>query len=93
MGEAGGARGAVTSRIPRYSLLATRYFPVTPNPGPRPVAALGCFVLFAFGLISVVVLGASLSDTALTIILALVFVALILAFVRIVFRQRPPPHE
>jgi hypothetical protein len=47
-------------------------------------------VLFAFGLISIVVLGASLSDTALTIILALVFVALILTFVRIVFRQRPP---
>jgi hypothetical protein len=66
---------------------------VTPNPGPRPVAALGCFVLFAFGLISVVVLGASLSDAALTIILAAFFVALILVFVRIVFRQRTPPEK
>jgi hypothetical protein len=63
---------------------------VTPNPGPRPVAALGCFVPFAFGMISIVVLGATLSDAALTIILALVFVALILAFVRIVFRAKPP---
>jgi hypothetical protein len=47
-------------------------------------------VLFAFGLISVVVLGASLSDAALTVILAAVFVALILTFVRIVFRAKPP---
>jgi hypothetical protein len=88
MGE---TRGAIfATNTTRYSLLVTRYFPVTPNPGPRPVAALGCFVLFAFGLISVVVLGATLSDAALTIILALVFVALILAFVRIVFRAKPP---
>jgi hypothetical protein len=73
-----------------HSWLIAHCFPMTPNPGPRPVAALGCFVLFAFGLISVVVLGASLNDAALTILLAAIFVALILAFVRIVFRQRPP---
>ncbi len=87
MREARNGGGTVVSH---YSLLVTRYFPVTPNPGPRPFAALGCFILFAFGLISVVVLGASLNDAAITIILALLFVALILAFVRIVFRQRPP---
>lgn len=63
---------------------------MSPNPTPRPVATLGCFVLFAFGLISIVVLGASLSDIALIGALALVFVVLILTFVRIVFRQRPP---
>jgi hypothetical protein len=66
---------------------------VTPNPGPRPVAALGCFVLFVFGLLSIVVLGASLNDAALIILLAAIFVALILAFVRIVFRAKPPPNE
>lgn len=63
---------------------------MSPNPAPRPAATLGCFVLFAFGLMSVVVLGASLSDVALIGVLALVFVALILTFVRIVFRSRPP---
>jgi len=63
---------------------------VTPNPGPRPFAALGCFVLFLFGLLSVVVLGASLNQLALIIILAALFVALILLFVRIVFRGMPP---
>ncbi len=63
---------------------------MTPNPAPRPAATVGCFVLFAFGLISVVVLGASLNDVALIAILALLFVALILTFVRIVFRRRPP---
>ncbi len=65
--------------------------PVTPNPAPRPIATIGCFVLFAFVLISTVVLGASLNDLALIIILTLVFVALILTFVRIVFRGKPPP--
>lgn len=64
---------------------------MTPNPAPRPVATIGCFVLFAFVLISVVVLGASLNDLALIIILALVFVVLILTFVRIIFRGNPPP--
>ena len=64
---------------------------MTPNPAPRPAATIGCFVLFAFGLISVVVLGASLNDVALIIILALLFIVLILTFVRIVFRSRPPP--
>ncbi len=64
---------------------------MTPNPGPRPVAALGCFVVFVFGLLSVVVLGASLNDAALIVILAAVFVALILLFVRIVFRGGGPP--
>jgi hypothetical protein len=64
---------------------------VTPNPGPRPVAALGCIVLFIFGLLSIVVLGASLSDIALIVVLAALFVALTLAFVRIVFRSKPPP--
>jgi hypothetical protein len=64
---------------------------MSPNPAPRPAATLGCFVLFAFGLMSIVVLGASLSDVALIGVLALVFVALILTFVRIVFRHRPPP--
>ncbi|MDQ2786540.1 MAG: hypothetical protein M3Y58_16230, partial [Chloroflexota bacterium] len=68
----------------------TPLFPMTPNPAPRPVATLGCFVLFAFGLISIVVLGASLNDVALIVILTLVFVALILILVRIVFRHRPP---
>lgn len=63
---------------------------MTPNPGPRPVAALGCFALFMFGLLSVVVLGASLNDVALIVILAALFVALILLFARIVFRNRPP---
>lgn len=63
---------------------------MTPSPGPRPVAALGCSVLFIFGLLSVVVLGASLNDVALIVVLAALFVALILAFVRIVFRNRPP---
>lgn len=66
---------------------------MTPNPAPRPVATIGCFILFAFVLISFVVLGASLNDLALIIILTLLFVVLILTFVRIVFRQRPPPHE
>ncbi len=61
---------------------------MTPNPAPRPAATLGCFVLFAFGLISIVVLGASLNDVALIIILTLVFIALILILVRIVFRHR-----
>jgi hypothetical protein len=64
---------------------------MTPNPAPRPAATVGCFVLFAFGLISVVVLGASLNDVALIALLTLLFVALILTFVRIVFRRRPPP--
>ncbi|MGI8691007.1 MAG: hypothetical protein ACR2M3_20700 [Thermomicrobiales bacterium] len=63
---------------------------MTPNPAPRPVATLGCFVLFAFGLISIVVIGASLNDVALIITLTLVFVALIFTLVRIVFRHRPP---
>ncbi len=64
---------------------------MTPNPAPRPVATLGCFVLFAFGLISVVVLGASLNNAALIVILTLVFVVLILTLVRIVFRGKFPP--
>lgn len=63
---------------------------MSPNPAPRPAATLGCFVLFAFGLMSIVVLGASLSDLALIGVLALIFVALILMLVRIVFRHRPP---
>lgn len=75
---------------PRYSLLATRSLPVTPSPGPRPFAALGCFVFFIFGLLSVVVLGASLNQVALIVILAALFVALILLFVRIIFRGTPP---
>jgi hypothetical protein len=66
---------------------------MSPNPAPRPAATLGCFVLFAFGLMSIVVLGASLSDVALLGVLALVFVALILTFVRIVFRRRPPDRR
>ncbi len=66
---------------------------MAPNPAPRPIATLGCFVLFAFGLISIVVLGASLNDVALIIILTLVFVALILTLVRIVFRHRPPNSQ
>ncbi len=64
---------------------------MTPSPGPRPAVALGCFALFIAALFSVVVLGASLNDAALTVLLALVFVALILLLVRIVFRTRPPP--
>jgi hypothetical protein len=64
---------------------------MTPNPAPRPAATIGCFVLFAFVLISVVVLGASLNDLARIIILALIFVVLILTFVRIIFRGNPPP--
>lgn len=60
---------------------------MTPNPGPRPVAAIGCFVVFIFTLMSVVVLGASLNDLALIILLAVVFVALILALVRILYRR------
>lgn len=79
------------SRIARCSLLVTRSIPVTPNPAPRPAATIGCFVVFVFGLLSVVVLGASLNDVALIVLLAVVFVALILLFVRIVFRDRPPP--
>lgn len=75
---------------PRCSLLIAHCCPVTPNPGPRPFAALGCFVLFLFGLLSVVVLGASLNELALIIMLAMLFVALILLFVRIVFRGTPP---
>jgi len=63
---------------------------MTPNPAPRPVATLGCFALFAFGLISVVVFGASLNNAALIVILTLVFVALIMLLVRIVFRGKPP---
>ena len=63
---------------------------MTPNPAPRPAATIGCFVLFAFGTISVVVLGASLSTLALIILLTLLFIVLILTFVRIVFRHRPP---
>ncbi len=64
---------------------------MTPNPAPRPIATLGCFALSAFGLISVVVLGASLNTAALIVILTLIFVVLILALVRIVFRGKPPP--
>lgn len=64
---------------------------MTPNPAPRPAATIGCFVLFVFGLLSVVVLGASLNDAALIVLLAAVFVALILVLARIVFRGGPPP--
>lgn len=64
---------------------------MTPNPAPRPAATLGCFVLFAFGLISIVVLGASLNDLALTVILAVIFMALVLTLVRIIFRGKAPP--
>ncbi len=63
---------------------------MTPNPAPRPAATIGCFVVFIFGLLSVVVLGASLNDGALIVLLTVVFVALILVFARIVFRGRPP---
>lgn len=61
---------------------------MTPNPTPRPAATIGCFVVFIFGLLSVVVLGTSLNDVALIVILTVVFVALILVFARIVFRNR-----
>ena len=63
---------------------------MTPSPGPKPAVALGCFALFVVTLLSVVVLGASFNDAALTVLLALVFVALILLLVRIVFRPKPP---
>jgi hypothetical protein len=66
---------------------------VTPNPTPRPFATVGCFVLFVFTLLSVVVLGASLNDVAIIIILAVIFVTLILALVRLLARPRDGRSE
>ncbi len=87
-------RGAFFApHLPRYSLLVTHYFPVTPNPAPRPFATVGCFVLFVFTLLSVVVLGASLNDVAIIIILAVVFVALILALIRLLAQPRNGSSE
>ena len=61
---------------------------MTPDPAPRPGVAIGCFILVILVLFSVVILGASLNDIELIIILAVVFVVLILALVRILFRKR-----
>ncbi len=62
---------------------------MTPDPGPRPGITIGCFILAILVLFSVVVLGASLNDFIAIVILAVLFVALALALVRILFRQRP----
>jgi hypothetical protein len=61
---------------------------MTPDPGPRPGVTIGCFVLVVLVLFSVVILGASLNDIELIVILAVVFVLLALALVRILFRKR-----
>jgi hypothetical protein len=61
---------------------------MTPDPGPRPGVTIGCFILVVLVLFSVVILGASLNDIELIVILAVVFVLLALALVRILFRKR-----
>ena len=61
---------------------------MTPDPGPRPGVTIGCFILVVLVLFSVVLLGASLNDIELIVILAVVFVLLALALVRILFRKR-----
>jgi hypothetical protein len=70
---------------------------MTPDPAPRPGVVIGCFMLVILVLFSVVILGASLNDFEVIIALSILFVVLILALVRILFRKRddlpptPPP--
>lgn len=64
---------------------------MTPDPGPRPVVALGCFTCFVFGLLAVVVLGASLNRIELIAALVVVLIALALLLARILFGRRSAP--
>jgi hypothetical protein len=62
---------------------------MTPDPAPKPGVVIGCFVFVILVLFSVVLLGASLNDVEVIVVLTILFVVLILALVRILFRQRP----
>ena len=68
---------------------------MTPDPGPRPAVALGCFAVCVFGLLAVVVLGASLNRVEVIAVLAVVLVLLCALLARLLLGRRgePPPDD
>jgi len=61
---------------------------VTPEPGPRPFAALGCFSASVFGVIGFVVLGRAVGSWLFYPVLVVILLALVLVLLRILARRR-----
>ena len=61
---------------------------MTPEPGPRPFAALGCFASCVFGLLAFVILGRSTGPWLFYPVLIVILLALVLVLVRILARRR-----
>jgi len=61
---------------------------VTPEPGPRPAATLGCFALFVGGLFAVATFGPRLGTWFTYALVVAVLLTLVYILVRILARHR-----
>ena len=61
---------------------------MTPEPGPRPFAALGCFASCVFGVLAFVVLGRTAGAWLFYPVLVVILLALVLVLTRILARRR-----
>lgn len=60
---------------------------MTPAPGPRPFAAIGCFACGVIGLFSFVVLGPAVSEKIYLPLFVTLLLALVLVLLRILARR------
>ena len=61
---------------------------MTPEPGPRPAATLGCFALFVSGLFALATFGPRLGSWVTYALVVVVLLALVYILVRILARRK-----
>ncbi len=61
---------------------------MTPEPGPRPYAALGCFSASVFGAIGFVLFGRTVGSWLFYPVFIVILLALVLMLLRILARRR-----